>query len=166
MLDILPSNPRVLEPIIFPLCLRIRTTSRRASIQHHVCHHILGSDGTIVITIFPSSPASYFSGLSHGLWPRKRWNQRDRVPTIDHYIHDGLRCLIRSNDCSFLTKYTSIAPALPMPLLSLTISRLLSSSILSCNWSLVPFVVLQSRTHPWRSSGGHGSTNSTHLPEH
>jgi len=120
MLDILPSNHRVLKPIIFPLCLRIRTASRRASIQHPVCRHILGSDGMVLVTIFPSIPTSYFSGLSHGLWPRKCRNQWDRVPTIDHYIHDGLRCLIRSNDCSFLTKYTSIAPALSMSLLPLS----------------------------------------------
>ena len=82
-----------------------------------MCHHILGVDGKVVITILSLTPTSNLSGLSHGLWSRKCRNHWDRVPVTDNQSRHGLRCLIGSNDRSLLTKYTSIAPALPVSLL-------------------------------------------------
>ena len=85
-----------------------------------MCHRILGVDGKVVITTLSSIPTSYLSGLSDGLWSRKRWNPWDRVPVTDNQCCHCLRCLIRSTGCSFLTEYSSIAPALSMSLSSLS----------------------------------------------
>ena len=138
---------RILKPIIFPLCLRNRAAHRGASIQHPMRHDILGVDGKVVIAIL--FPMSYLSGLSHGLWSRKRRNHWDLVPVTDNQPHHGLRCLIRSNGCSSLKDFRCIAPALSVSLLSLSrCSRLLSSSILFSNWSLLLSLVLQSHTQP------------------
>ena len=85
-----------------------------------MCYHILGVDGKVVFNMLSSIPTPNLSGLSHGLRSRKRRDHWDRVPVTDNQCYHDLRCLIRSNDCSFLAKYTSIIPALPVSLLSLS----------------------------------------------
>jgi hypothetical protein len=46
------------------------------------------------------------TGLSYGLWPRQRWNPRNRIPIVDHYIHAAVWRYIGTTGCSPLAKHT------------------------------------------------------------